>query len=665
MVAQCTGEAYGTGGDAAPNAAELEGWRRAAHGMGRVAFATAGEMGIAQGAASALERGPTWPTAAAGFEPAWPPSDAPAIVYDASGEVAPAAARVVVTAWTATPERAVASATSLGDRRGPLASRLAALDPPARLRSVVAASHAGGGCVATTIDIDPRPQTSESAARIATAATLARQEVAVETADAIAPSDLGSDLATRASDPRESAERAAWWSLATTRSGAGADETRLELAIGVAPARNAVAPPLPGMGDEIRSALDRATIAWRLHVVEARTLVEKGQGEVWVLLASPCGTLAEANGDAGAGAAVATAAAALASRGASDALVEPFVAADGVGILAHGPAHPGESPQRHARRLADLAARAFGADAIDTESLVRARISLLARSSETDARALAALGAALAPGHPSWVEATGTSFGLGSSTEEALLERISALRAGPLRVAVLANDDPAQADAAVRAVDRWIVRRPGDSRTCPTVPAVAPPRAGTYAVGLTNPAASEALLALPVADDGPTRNAATWMAAALDGPGGLLERVLGPGDTGAPLASEWNAAVLGGPHSPVLVVRLVASDASLDSAVAQTRALLDRLRQGALKPEDRARAASSLGRDSLSSRLDPRGRLIQLWRSGTPPAVPSLDDLRAFAAAALRDEALVIVAARPSRSSSAPLPHAHSGKSRE
>jgi hypothetical protein len=665
-VIRCTGEAYGATSETMPTAADIEAWRRAAHGLGRVAFAAVGNAGLGDAAAAALAQGPAWPAASAPTEVPWPAADAPAVVYDASGDVPAAASRVVVTAWTATPERAVAAAASLGDAGGALASRLAALDPPARLRSVVASAHVGGGCVAATVDLDPRPPSPDFASRVATAAALARQEVAVETADATAPGELGSELAVRAFDPRDAAERAAWWSLASARSGVPRNEVRPGLAIGVTPPRDATAWSLSGVAGEMRAALDRATVAWRAPVVEARTRVERGQGDVWVLLASPCGTTPEANGDAGMGTTVATAAATSASRAAGDARVEAFDAADGVGILAHGPAHAGESAQAHARRIADIAARAFGADVLDGEALGQARTSLLTRSSEPGARALAALGSALAPGHPSWVETLGTSFGLASSTEEALRQRVSTLRAGPLRVAVVANTDPAQADAAVRAVDRWIVRSPGEARACPPLASTAPARAGTYAVELPSGGASEALLALPIATDAPARTAAAWLAAALDGKGGLLARALGNADRGPALASEWSATVIGAPRVPALVVRLVAPDGSLDGAVAQTRALLDHLRQGALKPEDRARAAALLASRALGAQLDPRARLVQVWRADPAATAPSLDELQAFAAAALRDESLIIVAARPPRSPTPPFPRARAAsKTRE
>jgi len=648
-LADCTGEAFGTGSDLVPDAAELESWRQAALGLGRVAFASAGEPALADATGRALARGPAWPRAGTPRSP--PASDGQTVVYEGSGQIPPGGARIVVTARTAAPEQAVAAAPSLGDPHGPLVSRLAALDAPALVRSVVAAAHGGGGCVAMTLDVAARDLAYDSAARIATAAALARQELSVELTELTPPAGLGLELATRASDPREAAERAAWWALAGRR--AGDDEPRTTLIVGIAATRDSP-PGASGSGlrgDVLRSEIDRATMAWHAPAVETRTRVERGQGEAWVLLASPCGALAEASGDAGAGAAVAMTAAAQANLRAGDAQIEPFVESDGVGVLAHGPPRAGESPQGHARRLADLAARAFAADPLDAERISQARTLLLAHAGGVESRAMATLGDALAPGHPSWVEPFGTRFGLASASEEAIVLRAATLRAGPLRVAVLASTDAAQAEAAARAVDRWIARRPHEVRACPPFTTPAAPRAGTYAVDVPPGALSEALLALPLAASDDV--AATWMAAALDGPTGLLARALGGtagAPAGSPLARNWSAGVLGMPRSPALVIRLSAADALLDAAVAQTRALLDRLRQGALREEDRAAAATTLARSTLAASLDARARVIALWRgdAASPPS-PSLDTLRAFAASSLRDEALVIVAARPPR----------------
>jgi hypothetical protein len=651
-VAQCTGEAYGMGNDVAPMPAELESWRAAANGLGRVAVATAGDASLGDAAARALARAGPWPRGAPLLASPWPPLDSRTTVYDGSGEIAPGAARVVVTVRTATPERAAAVAPWLGDPHGPLASRLAALEAPGRVRSVVATAHVDGGCLATTIDLAPQAIASDAPARIATAAALARQELIVEITDVAVPADLGRALAMRASDPRDAAERAAWWSLAGRRPGAADDDRRVTLAVGVAPSRDATE-PIAARAESIRAEIDRATLAWHAPVVEARTHVERGQGETWVLLASTCGTLPEGPGDAGVGAAVVEAASAQAAGSAAGAKVEPFVAIDGVGVLVHGPALTGESSPAHARRLADIAARAFAADSLDPAHVARARTALLARAAQPSQHAFGLLAGALAPSHASWLEPAGTSLGLASASDDAIAMRAAAIRAGPLRAAVLANTNAAQADAAVRAVDRWVARRPGESRACTTAPAVAAPRPGTYAVELPAAVPSEALIAIPLAPaDDASRASAMWLAASLDGPAGLLARTLGKtgGDPlGSGLARGWSAALVGGSRAAALVIRLVASDASLDAAVAQIRALLDRLRQGALREDDRARAAVSLERARVAASLDPRARVIDLWRGQPPPPAPSLETLRAFAAATLRDEALVIVAARPAR----------------
>jgi hypothetical protein len=654
-IAQCTGEAYAAGDASATNPtdpAELEAWRRAAHGLGRVAFATVGDPALADAVAGALGRGPAWPRAASIPASPWPAAQAPSIVYGASGEIEAGAARIVVTARTATPERAVAVAPALGDAAGPLASRLAALEAPARVRSVIATAHVDGGCVAATIDLSARDLAADAPARIATAAALARQEVAVEIADGTAPADLGGELTRRAADPRDAAERAAWWALAGRRADATDDEPRIALAVGLAPSHDAQS--TVGAADAIRSEIDRAALAWRAPIVEARTFVERGQGEAWVLLASPCATGPESSGDAGIGAAVALAATAQADAGARDARAEPFVGADGIGVLVHGPARPGESPQAHARRLADVAARAFAADAIAPGRVTEARTALLARAVDTDAMALASLASGLAPGHPSWVVPEGTLFGLSSVSDESVAVRAAAMRGGPMRVAVVANVDATQADAAVRAVDRWIARLPGESRVCPSTAAPLAPRAGTYAVDLPVGAPSEVLIGVPLPpNDATARADATWVAAALDGSDGLLAHALGADRTtmqDAPLARSWSAAVIGAPQAASLVVRVVGSDTTLDTAVAQVRALLDRLRHGGFREEDRARAAAALARARLAGSLDPGSRVVGLWRGDTGAfSSPTLEELRAFAAAVLRDEAFVIVAARPPR----------------
>ena len=224
---------------------------------------------------------------------------------------------------------------------------------------------------------------------------------------------------------------------------------------------------------------------------------------------------------------------------------------------------------------------------------------------------------------------------------------------------MLANVDAAQGDAALRAADRWIDRR---VRRCARVsrrrrPRAAP-RPGTYAIEPRAGAAPEAYLAFPfAADDDKARAAATLVAAALDGDGGLLEKALGGAGSPSGLARSWSARVVGWPRAPALVVRIVSTQAALDSAVMQARALVDRVKKSGLAAADHERATAAAAREAVAVALDPRARVVATWRGEPIPSAAqplprgraSVDDVRAFAAKYLGEESMVVVAARPPR----------------
>jgi hypothetical protein len=638
----------------------VEGWRRAAIGLGRVSMAAAGGEAFGEAVASALATGAAWPEAATIAADA--PAAGDARVYDATGDVAGGGAHVTLAARAARAEDAVRAAEVLGDANGALAARLGGLDAPARIRDVTATAHAHGGCVVVSFDFAPRDLAVDAPARIATAIALARQEIAADLAPQRASASLAAAIARRARDPRDAADLAAWWALSTPDP-SPTGEARVAVAVGLGTGRElaaalAATPATPtqenaavaSRRDAIRAELDRAVVAWHEPVVEARTRLEKGQGDLWIALGSPCGTLAEMESDAGLGAAFALAAADRASvalRG-TGASAEAWAAPDGIGVVVHGPAQEGESPEALARRLADAVARSFAAEPVDRASVSHARARLLGEDGREDARALVTLADAVVPGHPSWIAPMGPVDALGRSSDGSVAARASALRAGPLRVAVLGNASAAQSEAAVRAADRWIVRHPGQSRVCPVPSVPAPPRPATYAVDAPPGGSSQAWLALALPpDDRSAALAAEWIAAALDGTDGLLARALGGG-----LARSWGAQVVGSAHASALVVRVDSAAGALDAAVAQVRGLLDRVRQGSLASADVAHAEALLSERDLAASLDPARRVLALWRAGTPPdaPAPTLDALRAFASTTLRDDALIIVAVRPPRS---------------
>jgi hypothetical protein len=653
---RCTGEPFPLplpkdGGEVAPlSAPTVEAWRAATAGLGRVVFAAVGPREEVLALAASVGEGPAWPTAVVPAVGTRSPATDGLQVYDATPDLPSGAARLTLTLHTASAERAAAAAESLGRTRGALFARLGALEPAARVREVTATAHVGGGCLVMTVDLPPPDAMADPPTALAAAANVLREQMLIDVADARVSGASARDLANHAGDPGEAAERAAFWTLVLGAAPPAAPPEPSEpvaVAVGLAMGASA-SDPLTERSKAIRAELDRVATERGEPVAEIRGRLERGQPQLWVLLASPCGTEAETEADAGA-AAVATLAAAERARDdtrGSDAAAEGWAAPDGVGVLAHAASAPGETSDALARRVAALAARSFGASSLEPNDVARARGRLLSNSaSGTEARGFSVLADALAPGRPSWILPFGTTESLERSSDGTVRARLDALRTGPLRVAVIANQDASQVDVALSTVDRWIARRPGASGACPPLANVPPPRPGTYALERPGVSPSDAWLAFVLPSFDPAaRAAASVVAAALDGPGGLLEKALGSG-----LASAWTARVTGPPRAPALVVRISSAQGSLDAAVAETRALFDRLRVGALTDDDRTRGVHRLAEERLSASLDPKARLIALWRSEAPAPTPTLDAIRAFVAATLKDDALILVAARPPR----------------
>lgn len=631
--------------------ARLERWRAAGLGLGRVAVAVTGPPAVAESVATTILRGPAWRAGAAVAAGAGAAESVD--VFEAASDVASAPV-LHATLDVGTSSAAVTTAEALGDPRGPLAARLSELDLPFRLREVTGAAHARGGCVGVVLEASSAPPAgADLALRVADAVALVRLEAAVFLAESGAARD-GRVLSRRSGDAREAAERAAWWALVdqptAPRPGGGS------VALAVPSRRGAKDAATEPAREALAEAVTRATAAWDKPVVEARSRVESGQGEAWVLVGSPCGTEDEGEADAGLTALFA-AAAAEGVRTSADVRVEPWVAADGAGLLVHGPALAGETASAHARRLADIAARSFAAEPLTNAALGRARADLLRRDARGDGSTLSVLASALSPQHPSWIVPWGSTEPLARSSDGAVVLRAQSLRAGPLRVAVLANADASQADAAVRAADRWVARRSSDPRACRAPSGAQPPKPGTYAAPPRSGALPEAYLAFPFGpgDEGAYGAALLLAAAFSEGDDALLDRALGGAQA---LAREASARVLGWPRAPALVVRIVAAQASLDAAVMQARALFDRVRQGGLPASDYERATSARARAALATALDPRARVVATWRGepvgATSPARVTAEDVRAFAQRHLAEEGMVVVAARPARPPAAP-----------
>jgi hypothetical protein len=507
----------------------------------------------------------------------------------------------------------------------PLAARIAALDSGVAVRGIAATARVSGGCL--TIDLAFPDLAREQT--VAAGITIAEEEIELVVGSGFAanPEDRA---VRRLPDAGMAAEAAAWLSLSREARDAGATFTRVALATSRGPRLSP---------EELEAALGRAQSARKSPAVVVRGKVEHGQGELWLFLGSPCGTMLESNSDAGL---TAAALAALRPDAAPGISIDPVATPDAVGFLVHGAPLPGESPTLHARRLADVAARPLLGEPVSRDRAERALRGAYAAADVDETRALGQLAAEVTPGHLSWLLPVGSPDALGRASDVALASKVLALRTGPVRMAVLANDSEEQTKAAAHAADRWLPSR-AENRTCEPIAPAESEHPGTYAATRLSSGPSEVFLSVQVPDQQSYGYAEAWVSL-LSGPDGLLAKALGAG-----LARESSIRLLGAPRAAAVVIRIVTADGALDAAVAQTRALFARFAQGALTNEQATWAFAHRKEERLLHARDPRTRVLELFREPVSEPAENAEALRSLGTRMWADSRLVIVALRSKR----------------
>jgi hypothetical protein len=667
-VSRCTGEVGVAAGAPAPDtattegAAKIEKWRLGSYSVGRLSFGAVGPDSIGDRLAKAVARSGDWPEGPAWDDP-WPAEDTIGAYIANDQKAGPA--RLTLAKWVDDPDDAVAAAATMGQPASTLARRLSGLPVPFRLVEAGATARPRGACLSITVETRrPGVATANLEDAAAIAAAVARQEMDREIAhekllgNAVPPSSPFGTAGWRAVhgavDPRDAAGLGAFWTLVGRTPRTGTEKKIAAIALSIPPAGGEQRAEDGDLAASRRFqlALQRAERAWSAPVLEHAEKLERGQRELWLLLASPCGTAVESDVDAGVTALALMAA--LAAGTADDSVVlEPLVLPDTIGVVAHAVPARGESAVALASRVARAAARAVASVHLSSAAFADARAALLARVGDTaslDGRAFGAVAGVLAPSHPAWLAPLGTWDSLAQSSTESASIRWSAIVQGPMRLATIANADIAQAEAAAREVDRWLVRRQDGSRTCPAADAGRPARSGTLqvALGSSAPAAAQAIVALPAPPPAaPDRVLAELLLAGLSGPDGWLARAMGPLRGGA----SARPRLAGGSRASALIIDVAAAEAGLELATAQVRGVLQRIRAGALTQADLDRSLSVRASWELQASLDPRRRLLDLWQTSRAPATaaPALDAWRAWAAAALAEDRLVVVLAKPKR----------------
>jgi hypothetical protein len=636
-VAACTGRLGIAAADPAlepstpQGARALEALRRGALDAGHTSVAVVGPSSFCLTAARALEDSAGWERGAAPSDP-WPVADALAVYPSPRATL-----RIDLALRVPDPHAAVAAADRLGAESSPLVARLDALRVPFRAVEVVGAARPRGGCVGVTLEARGHVDADGAARAAAIAAAVARKEARIALSRGGDPT-LAARQVLSAEEAVEAASRAAWWALAGP---AGAAPERSAIAVGLPASRDRRgALPVERAREEVARELERPEGA---VAIERRVSVERGQGELWLLLASPCGP---DEGGLEAGTAALAAMAAAASSVSADVTVEPWISADGVGVLAHGgPRSPLEPAALVAERVGDAAGRAIAAAPLTAESLALARASLvdhLERTRGSAPQALEAFLTALRPERPSELDPFGLARRVAAAGAEPIRARLRALAASPLRLAILANADVAQASAAAAHVDRWLSPRPAEVGACGAASAAPPHHRRAEVRFPGGDRLGRAMIGALVPPRGaPDHDLAELAALALDGDGGLLASALPP-------ATRGSARVLGGPRSAALLVEIDGPEESIGAAITATKTLLERLGREPAEATALARAASRAAALEREAAKTPRRRLVALWTGRVPsPVAPAPDRLRAFFASALRDDELVVVEARP------------------
>src|SRR5207237_4124044 len=106
-------------------------------------------------------------------------------------------------------------------------------------------------------------------------------------------------------------------------------------------------------------------------------------------------------------------------------------------------------------RVARALARALSLHDASGNAFATAQSQLFAAIGGQPRPGYARLLDALAPDHQAWLEPRGTWAALADANRDSVGARGRDLLRGPLRIAVLANQDDAQAAATAHAFERW------------------------------------------------------------------------------------------------------------------------------------------------------------------------------------------------------------------
>ncbi len=564
-------------------------------GWKNVALAAVGPSAFVREWQSALQHDGGWPEGDSPLR-SWPTE--PTFLR----QERPGATTLWVAVWTQAREKLLEAGAQLGHSQSRLRKSLRALGALS-LREVTASSRPGGGCIAVALDAEPGAED----AKLGRGARIADEAIrdALRTAAPRAPVES----ALMATDARQAARLGAWHAL-SDRTAHAPDHSG-----------ETAEPILVLRTSDSSRQLAQVIEAWNAaseSVAEVHTRVELGQGRLWLLLSHDCPLLGEDQFSAGY---TTLALDALRHSSTEGTQFYVYLGPSGPALLASGRAlQPGDLE----RFMRDLQAALFSVLLEETPILLSKDRALAEMHSDP----LLWLGArVLTGGRPSELLVRGTPESLASARPAVVRRRLRAFLSGPLTPYVLANASEDQGDYIASALATALRPFRGSPLACPA--SVPNPTSGFVALAEPDPdRTGSALLVYPVP------GAALEAADAL---GQRLETTYLPAALGAlPGLHQAEVAALGSRQGQAALVIAVHTDGDVAPVIAQTRALIARLKQEGLGD---AAPRAPLSAPGLPA---PVQRLVR-WAYGDAPA--SHEAIGALLAEAFADDSVLVVTA--------------------
>jgi hypothetical protein len=566
----------------------------------RARWGVVGSRAVVEAVDAAIRALPAWPHTPDGAA-SWPTQDQ-AVFLPPRGH----APHIDIVWRTSMARKVVAAARELRSSSSALREILAALTASMRLDRVTEMPLVEGGCLALSLSQEAQrvPATVDE---LIAAARIAAEEL--RRISRQPPDEALSTLAVvEQPDPRRAAELAALLALSIDAK-TPSDRFRIEVDVG---SDLAASNPTP---KQQRTLADASVFHSAPGPLPLLQLTEHGQGSVYALIASPCATWSESSKSVGAmGLLMRT----LASRHheVQSVTVEPWITADGVGLLAHARRlSVEETPEQQAARLGDVLGRVLTTFRFESSDLWGTRNELLTRIGPGPRPALWRALLALSPQNPTLVAPDGTFASVAGVNVAELLESRAQLLQMPLRLAVLANDGRDQAEVLRRALMRWLSVFRFETAQCPSLSREQAPRAMDSRIESRFPdpddAAVTAAISLPIErpSDETYAELLLWL---LNRPNGWLAQYLHDGS----IVATADARVVGGLQRRGLVVAIGATPSSVDAATANIRRLFQDLGVAALPQQSNIpQAIAQVLQAVRRRRMDPRARLQDLWLS--------------------------------------------------